>query len=75
MLQYLLGSYSIRIFEDHLRVSRPTFTYLCHLFGPILSKKDTNFRPCIPIDVKISITLQRLGSGDSLHTLADLYDI
>ena len=33
------------------------------------------FRPCIPIDVKISITLHRLGPGDSLHTFADLYGI
>ena len=63
------------MFQDCLRVSRPTFAYLCHLLGPILSKKITKFRPCIPIDVKISITLHRLGSGDSLHAHADLYDI
>ena len=39
--QYLLGSYSARMFHNCLRVSRPTFSYLCHLLGPILSKKDT----------------------------------
>ena len=73
--QFLLGSYSARMFQDRLRVSRPTFTYLCHLLGPFLSKKDTKFRTCIPLEVQIAITLHRLGSGDALHTLADLYGI
>ena len=40
-----------------------------------LSKKDTKFRPCIPIGVNILIILHQLGFGDSLHTLANLYDI
>jgi hypothetical protein len=73
--QFLLGLYSARMFQDRVRVSRSTFTYLCHLLGPILSKKDTKFRPCIPIEDRISLTLHRLGSGDTLHTLADLYGI
>ena len=66
--QYLLGSYNTRMFQDCLRVNRPTFAYLCHLLGPILCNKDTEFRPCILLDVKILITLHRLGSSDSLHT-------
>ena len=73
--QYFLESYSTRIFQGPLRVSRPTFIYLCHFLGLILSKKNTKFRPCIPIYVKFSIKLPRLGSGDTLHTLADLYGL
>ena len=60
------------MFQDCLQVSRPTFAYLCHLLGPILSKIDTKFGPYILIDVKISISLHQLGSSDNLHTLADL---
>ena len=73
--QYLLGSYSIKMFQVCLRVSRPTFTYCCHLLGLILSKKYSKFRHCIPIDVKISIILYQLGSSDTLHIHVDLYGI
>jgi hypothetical protein len=73
--QFLLGSYCARMFQDRVQMSRPTFAYLYHLLGLILSKKDTKFRPCIPIEDRISLTLHRLGSGDTLHTLADLYGI
>lgn len=51
------------------------FIYLCHLLGPMLSKKDTKLRLCIPIECRISLTLHRLATGDTLHTLADLYGI
>ena len=34
-----LGLYNTRMFQGHLRVSRPVVTYLCHLIGPILSKQ------------------------------------
>lgn len=37
--------------------------------------KYIKLRPCIPINFKIPITLHRLDSGDTLHTLADLYGI
>ena len=73
--QYLLELYSARMLQDHLGVSRPTFTYLCHLFGPILSKIDTKFRSCYPIDVRILITLHQLDFCDILHTFAYLYGI
>ena len=33
--QYLFGSYSARMFQDRLRVSKPIFIYLSHLLGPI----------------------------------------
>jgi hypothetical protein len=59
--------------QERLQVSRPSFTYLCHLLESILSKKDTKFIPCILIEGKISLTLHQLGSSDTLHTLADLY--
>jgi hypothetical protein len=73
--QFLLGLYSARMFQDRVRVSRSTFTYLCHLLGPILSKKNKKFRLCIPIEDRISLILHQLGSGDTLLTLADLYGI
>lgn len=73
--QFLLGSYNAKMFKDRVRVSKPTFIYLCHLLGPMLSKKDTKLRLCIPIECRISLTLHRLATGDTLHTLADLYGI
>ena len=71
--QNFLGSYNPKIFKDRVRVNKPI--YLCHLFGPMLSKKDTKLRFCIPIECRIYLTLHRLATGDTLHTLADLYGI
>ena len=73
--QCLLGSYNVKMFKDRVRVNKPTFIYLCHLLGPVLSKKNTKFRLCILIECRISLTLHRLATGDTLHTLADLYGI
>ena len=73
--QFLLGSYNAKMFKDRVRVSRPNFFYLCHLLGPILSKKDTKLRFCIPIECRISLTLHRFATDNTLHTLADLYGI
>jgi hypothetical protein len=73
--QFLLRSYHAKMFKDRVRVSRLTFIYLCHLFGLLLSKKDTKLRFCISIEYRIALTLHRLATGDILHTHADLYGI
>ena len=41
----------------------------------MLSKKHTKLIICIPIECRISLTLHRLATGDTLHTFADLYAI
>ena len=63
------------MFKDRVWVNKPTFIYLCHLLGPMLSKKDRELRLCISIECRISLTLRRLATVDTLHTLADLYGI
>ena len=63
------------MFKDRVWVNKPTFIYLCHLLGPMLSKKDRKLRLCISIECRISLTLRRLATVDTLHTLADLYGI
>jgi len=55
--QFLLASYSAKMFKDRVRVCRLAFLYLCNLLVPILSKKDTRLRFCIPIEDRISLTL------------------
>lgn len=72
--QFLLGLYSTKMFQEHIRVSRPTFAYLCHKLAHILSKKDTKLRPCIQKEDRISLVLHWLGSSNTLGTLADLYE-
>ena len=73
--QFFLGSDNAKMSKDCVRVSKPTFIYLCHLLGPMLSKKDIKLRLCIPIECRISLTLHRLATGDILHILANLYGI
>jgi hypothetical protein len=65
--KFLLKSYSARMLQDRLRVSWPTFVPFS--WNNFEQGKDTKFRPCIPIEDKISLKLHRLGSGDTLHIL------
>ena len=38
-----------------------------------VEEKITKLRVCISIECRIALTLHRLSTGDTLHTLADLY--
>ena len=52
-----------------------TFEYLCSILAPDLQKRDTNMHLAIPVQVKIVVLITRLGSGNSMKCIANLYRI
>jgi hypothetical protein len=52
-----------------------TFRFLCERLGPYLKKEDTRFRITVPVQERIAMSLHRLGSGDGLQTIGDLYGV
>jgi hypothetical protein len=56
-------------------VTYTTFRFLCERLGPYLKKEDTRFRVTVPVQEMIEMSLHRLGSGDGLQTIGDLYGV
>ena len=52
-----------------------TFRFLCERLGPYLKKEDTCFRVTVPVQERIAMSLHRLGSGDGLQSIGDLYGV
>ena len=71
----LLGSWTENEFRKRTRVTHNTFRFLCERLGPYLNKKNTRFRVTVPVQDRIAMSLHRLGSGDGLQTIGDLYKV
>jgi hypothetical protein len=73
--QLLLGSWTKKKFKKRTRVTYTTFRFLCERLSPYLKKEDTRFRITVPVQERIAMLLHRLGSGDGLQTISDLYGV
>lgn len=62
-------------FNKFTRMSTVDFEYLLQKVSPIISKKDTQFRPAIPAKIRLAVTLRFLASGDSYESLHFLFKI
>ena len=55
---------------------KATFDYLCkQLCRYIIRKQDTILRKCIPVELRLSVTLWFLSTGTDYRTLAHLFGI
>jgi hypothetical protein len=70
----LLGLWTENEFRKRTRVTYNTFKFLCERLGPYL-EKNTQFRVTVPMQDMIAMSLHRLGSGDGLQTIDDLYGV
>ena len=52
-----------------------TFEYLCSTLAPSLTRRDTNMRLAVPVQVKVAVAISRLATGNSMQSIADLYKI
>ena len=71
----LLESGSEEVFRKQCWVNLSTFKYLCNLLGPVLEKKNTHLRDNILVEYRVAITLYRLGSGNTLIMIIDLFGL
>jgi len=73
--RHLMDSYTKLMFKRRTRVSHRTFHFLCVELGPFLKKNDTKFRNAISVEKRIAISLIRLGSGNGLQIVGDLFGV
>ena len=71
----LLGSFTEKMFKERTRVSHATFRFLCEKLGPFLKKQKTRLRTPIPVEDRIAMSLARLGTGDGLRVIGEVYGV
>ncbi|CAG9580819.1 unnamed protein product [Danaus chrysippus] len=60
-------------FNNFCRMSYTDFEFLLQKLEPIIAKKDTKWRECIPPKIRLAVTLRFLASGDSYRSLHLLF--
>ena len=50
-------------FMNFVRMNEQQFNYLAKLIKPLIEKVDTNYRKCIPVKMRLAITLRFLATG------------
>jgi len=53
------------MFKQQTRLIPTTFHYLCNIVASSLGKVDSNMRPCILVETRVTIALLSLSSGDT----------
>ena len=71
----LLGSFTEKMFKQRTRVCHNTFKFLCEKLGPYLQRKNTQMRETISVESRIAMSLQRLGTGNTLCTVGEVYGV
>jgi hypothetical protein len=52
-----------------------TFEFLCQKFSASLQRKHTHFILAIPLETRVVVALARIGSGNSLQMVGEVYGI
>ena len=56
-------------FKNFLRITPEMFQELLEGIRPLIQKQDTNYRKCIPPEIRLAATLRYLATGCSTHDL------
>ncbi|CAI5791558.1 Hypothetical predicted protein [Podarcis lilfordi] len=60
---------------ENFRVSPGTFDYLCAQLRGAIQRRDTNMRRAIPADVRLAMTLWRLGACTEYRAVEQLFGV
>lgn len=71
----VLSHYENNIWQEHFRISRQTFRFVCDLVRPHLARQDTNTRRAIPVEKRVAVTLWRLETGNSYRSTGLVFGV
>ncbi|KAF7236768.1 Protein ANTAGONIST OF LIKE HETEROCHROMATIN PROTEIN 1, partial [Varanus komodoensis] len=66
---------SPREWAENFRVAPGTFDYLCAQLRGAIQRRDTNMRRAIPADVRLAMTLWRLGACTEYRAVEQLFGV
>lgn len=68
-------AFSPREWAEHFRVAPATFDFLCAQLRGAIQRRDTNMRRAIPADVRLAMTLWRLGACTEYRAVEQLFGV
>jgi len=71
----LLNQYANNIWQEHFRISRQTFQFICNLVRPHLVQQDTNMRRANLVEKRVAVALWRLATGNSYRTTGLVFGV
>ena len=71
----LLGSFMEKMFKEMTCVFYATFRFLCEKLGQFFKKQQTHFRKPISVEERVAMSLARLGTGDRLRMVGEVYGV
>ena len=63
------------MFKQKVCICYNTFKFLCEKLGLYLQRKNTHKRNTISIERRIAMSLQRIGTGNTLCTIGLVYGV
>ena len=69
VMQQLRENNDRRRFKKFIRVSPEMFDNIVRRVGPRIERKNTNFRPAIPVEQRVAIALRFVATGDCYQQL------
>ena len=75
MDRLLLGSFTEKMFKQRTCVCHNTFKFLCEMLGPYSQRKNTQMTWTILVESRVAMSLQRLGTGNTLCTVGEVYGV
>jgi hypothetical protein len=73
--RFLLGLFTERMFKQRTCVSQAMFCFLCEKLGPYFQRQNTHMRKIIFVESKVAMSLQRLGIGNMLCSVGEIYGV
>ncbi|XP_076016110.1 uncharacterized protein LOC143008304 [Genypterus blacodes] len=62
-------------FIQSFRVSRESFDYICRSVRPVLEKRNTNYRLCVPVRKRVAIALWKLATSSEYRSVSELFGV
>ena len=60
---------------ENFQLCRPTFSHLCHLLSPVISKQHTNMRLSLSVEKCVALTLWFLATPGEYRAISNLFGI
>ena len=61
--------------RENLRMTRDTFEILCNELRPYIERQDTRYRKSVSVEVRVAVTIWRLGTNIEYRTIAALFGL
>lgn len=60
---------------QNFRMSQETLDFLCNKMRPVMERKDTSFRECVPLKKRVAIALWKLATGSEYRSIGHLFGV